>query len=236
MNVIYCKNYDEMSKKAAQMVLGSVVLKPNCVLGLPTGDTPLGMYEKIADADVDFSSVTTFNLDEYVGLDTKHEQSYHYFMNKNLYSKVNLKPENTFVPDGMSSDLINAGKAYDAKIDECGGIDLMVLGIGANGHIGFNEPAESLESGTHPVCLTENTKQANSRFFTDGNVPDKAITMGVGSILKSKKILLLVSGKSKINAVKELLSGKICLKNPSTLLLTHRDVTVLIDEESVKLR
>lgn len=234
MRIVYCKNYEDLSKKAAQIVLSQVILKPNCVLGLPTGDTPLGMYENIAKENIDFSGVTTFNLDEYVGLKPTHDQSYHYFMNKNLYSKVNLKPENTFVPDGFCEDLEKAGEIYDNKIAAHGGIDLMVLGIGANGHIGFNEPAPALASGTHVVNLTQNTKEANSRFFVGESVPDKAITMGVGTILKSRKVLLLAAGTSKKDAVMQLLEGNVRTDNPSTLLLTHIDSTILIDETILK--
>lgn len=230
MRVIYCENYEDMSKKAAAMVVGQVALKPDCVLGLPTGDTPLGMYENIAAAGADFKDVTTFNLDEYVGLEPTHEQSYHYFMNKNLYSKVNLKPDSTFVPDGFCDDLAKAGEMYDNKIAAYGGIDLMVLGIGANGHIGFNEPADKLEAGTHVVELTENTKEANSRFFIGEKVPDKAITMGVGTILKSRKVLLLAAGKAKKDAVMQILEGNVRTDNPATLLLTHMDATILVDK------
>lgn len=229
------KTYEEMSAYAAQMVCDLVSSKPNAVLGLPTGGTPVGMYENIRkmyrEGKMDFEKVTTFNLDEYLGLTHDHPQSYYYFMNQNLYSGVNLKPENINIPSGTASDFEAECKSYDAKIDAKGGIDLMILGIGPNGHIGFNEPAEVLSGPTHTVDLTRETIEANARFFDSiDDVPTKAITMGVGSILKAKKILMLVSGASKQKVAKELFSGDVTTNNPSTLLQLHRDVVVLMDE------
>lgn len=235
MNVIKCKDYEEFSKKAADILAELITRKPGCVLGLPTGSTGVGMYASLAQRNLDFSSVTTFNLDEYYGLEKTHEQSYWYFMNKNLYSKVNLKPENTNIPSGVGENIEDAAHAYDEKIAEKGGIDIMVLGIGNNGHIGFNEPSEAMDARTHVVTLTDKTIEANSRFFErKEDVPTKAVTMGLGSIMKAKQILMLISGKNKEQVTQELLDNFITTKNPSTMLLMHPNVTVLIDESSVK--
>lgn len=228
------ETYEEMSAYAAQMVCDLVNSKPDAVLGLPTGGTPVGMYENIRAAyqagKVDFEKVTTFNLDEYLGLDHDHPQSYYYFMNQNLYSGVNLKAENINIPSGTAEDFDAECKNYDAKIEEKGGIDLMILGIGPNGHIGFNEPAEVLSGPTHTVDLTRETIEANARFFDSiDDVPTKAITMGVGSILKAKKILMLASGASKQKVIAELFSGDVTTNNPSTLLQLHNNVVVLLD-------
>lgn len=236
MRVIKCKDYAEFSRKAAEIVAAQIRLKHNAVIGLPTGSTGIGMYDNLAAMDLDFSEVTTFNLDEYLGLDPANDQSYYYFMNKNLYSRVNLKPENTNIPKGIGDDVPGMALAYDAKIASMGGIDTMVLGIGNNGHIGFNEPNEKLDSRTHIVDLTPETIQANSRFFASAaDVPTQAVTMGMGSILKAKHILMLASGKNKEKAVREMLGNDVMTSNPSTLLQTHPNVTVLIDCESVKL-
>lgn len=236
MNVIKCKTYDEFSKKAAEILAKQIKAKPDCVLGLPTGSTGIGMYAELAKMNLDFSRVTTFNLDEYYGLPKTHPQSYWYFMNENLYSKVNLKPENTNIPPGIAENIEEAAHAYDEKIAKKGGIDIMVLGIGPNGHIGFNEPAEEIDARTHVVALTETTINANSRFFEKReDVPTKAITMGLGSIMKAKKILMLISGKNKEKAARELLGNFVTTKNPSTMLLMHCDVTVLIDESTVNI-
>lgn len=194
------------------------------------------MYEELVKKKLDFSHITTFNLDEYYGLEKTHEQSYWYFMNKNLYSKVNLKPENTNIPSGIAENIDDIAHAYDEKIDENGGIDIMVLGIGNNGHIGFNEPGEVLDARTHVVTLTDATIDANARFFDKReDVPTKAVTMGLGSIMKAKKILMLISGNNKENVTREFLGNLITTKNPSTMLSMHSDVTVLINEEAVKL-
>ena len=234
MQTISCKDYRQLSQKAAELVKKQIEGNPETVLGLPTGSTPLGMYEQLAQSGLDFSRVTTFNLDEYVGLDKENPQSYYYYMNTNLYSKVNLKPENCNIPNGSGSDLEKSAERYDEKIKACGGIDLMVLGIGNNGHIGFNEPDDDLETGTHIVTLTEETRQANSRFFSSmDEVPKQAVTMGVGSIMKAKRILMLASGEDKKNVVSQLMEGKVTTENPATLLLLHPRVTVLCDWEEV---
>ena len=227
--------YDQLGAYAAQFVAQQVKKNPHTVLGLPTGGTPLSMYSHIAalyrEGKVDFSDVVTFNLDEYLGLGPEHEQSYYYFMNQNLYSKVNLKKENIHIPSGVAPDMEQECRDYDEKIKAAGGIDLMVLGIGPNGHIGFNEPDGELQAATHLVDLTQETIQANARFFSDiSQVPVKAITMGVGTILNAKRILMLISGENKQKIARELFEGNITTQNPSSLLRVHPDVTVLLDK------
>lgn len=232
MKKITFNDYYEMSRAAAGIVIQAVKKKPWIKLGLPTGSTPIGMYDALTWAysagEVDFSRVKTFNLDEYVGLGPSHEQSYRFFMNKYLFSRVNITPENAYVPDGTAPDLDAAAAAYDAVIEKAGGIDLFVLGIGQNGHIGFNEPAAVMPAGSHVVTLTQNTIEANSRLFKDiSEVPKQAVTQGMATILRAKKILLLASGESKRDALKKMESGDITLDCPATLLALHRDVTVL---------
>lgn len=234
MRTIICNTYEEASQAAANIVASQITLKPDCVLGFPTGSTPVGMYDALSNMDLDFSKVTTFNLDEYLNLPKDNDQSYWYFMNKNLYSRVNLKPENTNIPDGMAEDVEASCKAYDEKIEALGGLDLMVLGIGPNGHIGFNEPDSALEAATHVVTLTKETIDANSRFFESrDDVPKKAVTMGVGSIMKAKRILMIITGSAKKEVAKALLSSKVTTENPATLLLLHPDVTVVFDKEAL---
>lgn len=237
MVINYCVNYDEMSAQAAEIVAAEIKKKPDFVLGLPTGSTPLGMYSKLIEknkaGEISFSGVTTFNLDEYYPIKRDNSQSYYRFMFDNFFGLIDIKPENINIPDGEAADpLLECGK-YDLKINHAGGIDLMVLGIGPNGHIGFNEPGDFLIPQTHAAILSGETKEANKRFFNSvGEVPSKALTMGMGSIIaKSKKILLLVSGKSKTEAFEEFLDGKITAKNPSTFLYLHNSVTVISDIE-----
>jgi glucosamine-6-phosphate deaminase len=232
----YCGSYDELSKKAAQIVVEELAKKPDAVLGLPTGSTPIGMYKELTELNksgkVDFSKVKTFNLDEYLPIKRDNEQSYYKFMFDKFFSFINIKPENVNIPNGEAAEPDSECLEYDRKIDAAGGIDLMILGIGANGHIGFNEPAAALTPGTHVAALTEDTINANSRFFTSADeVPKKSLTMGVGSIIaKSRKILLLVSGESKTQIFKQFLyENKITTDNPATLLYLHNDVTILSD-------
>ena len=239
MKKIVFDNYEELSIAAAEFVVAEINKKPKFNLGLPTGDTPVGMYKILSEMNkagiVDFSDVTTFNLDEYLGLKRSDVQSYWYFMNKNLYSNVNLKPENTNIPNGMAEDMEAETKAYDKKIEDMGGLDLMILGIGPNGHIGFNEPGTYLISHTHIVPLTQSTIDANARFFDSSDaVPKMAITMGVGNIMKAKKILMLISGANKKAVANALNEGIVTPENPATMLLMHPDVTVLIDKDAVQ--
>lgn len=240
MRLHIVKDYDQMSYKAASIVASQVVLKPDTVLGLATGSTPLGMYQKLVElfqeGMVDFQEVITFNLDEYLGLGSDHSQSYHYYMFENFFRHVNIPKNRIHILDGKSSDVLEAGREYDNQIAQAGGIDLQVLGIGSNGHIGFNEPDHILRTETHVVHLTDETIEANSRFFTAiDEVPKEAISMGMGSIMQAKKILLLASGESKAKAIARMISGEITTEVPASLLQLHPDVTIIVDEEAASL-
>lgn len=238
MKIIVEKNYDALSKKAAEIIKGEIDKKPDIILGLATGSTPVGTYKELIrmhkEENLDFSETITFNLDEYVGLSPEHINSYHVYMKENFFKHINIKEENTYIPDGEAEDVDEYCKAYDEKIEKLGGIDLQILGIGENGHIAFNEPEEKLTIGTHVTELTESTIKANSRFFDSiEEVPKTAITMGLGSIMKAKKIILLASGKNKASVIKELLKEEyITTSIPATMLLLHPNVTVILDEEA----
>ncbi|WP_027340760.1 glucosamine-6-phosphate deaminase [Halonatronum saccharophilum] len=240
MRIHILKDYEEVSTKAASVVSSQIILKPNSVLGLATGSTPLGMYQKLVemynDQMVGFSEVITFNLDEYLGLNPEHPQSYNYYMYNNLFNKVNLSEDRINIPSGDIDKLEEFCKEYDQKIDRAGGIDLQVLGIGTNGHIGFNEPDHILKTGTHVVELAQETIEANSRFFDSlDEVPRRAISMGMSSIMRAKKILLLASGENKAEAIKRTISGEITTEVPASLLQLHPDVTVVVDKKAAKL-
>ena len=240
MKVIVTKNYDEMSVKAGELMADIIKNKPTCVLGLATGSTPVGMYkvlvEKYNAGEIDFSKVSSVNLDEYYPITPDNDQSYRYFMNENLFDKVNIDKTKTAVPDGTAEDVEAFCKAYEAHIDELGGVDVQVLGIGRNGHIGFNEPDDELFRYTHLTALTPDTIEANSRFFaSEDEVPKHALTMGVKSVFKARKVLLLASGKNKAEAVKAMIEGKISTSCPATLLCLHNDVTVICDEDAYSL-
>ena len=240
MKFITVKTYEELSKKAADIIAAQIILKPDCVLGLATGSTPVGTYkvltEKNRNNELDFSKVTSVNLDEYEGLSGDHDQSYRYFMNHNLFDHVNIDKAKTFVPNGCASDLTEEGKRYDELIKSLGGIDLQLLGIGVDGHIGFNEPDAELERFTHLVELTPDTIEANSRFFaSEAEVPKHALTMGIHSVFKARKILLLASGKGKASAIRALVKSNITTACPATLLCLHPDVTVICDEDAYSL-
>jgi glucosamine-6-phosphate deaminase len=235
MQLILCKDYRELSHRAAEIIISLVKEKPNCILGLATGSTPIGTYDLISDAHLtdglDMSQVTTFNLDEYYPIEPSEPQSYHYFMQKHLFSRVNVPADYIHIPDGTTSDPEQLGKAYDNAILEAGGIDLQLLGIGRNGHIGFNEPAETLIGGTHLTDLTRDTIHANARFFASASeVPTKAISMGMASIMGARHILLLISGQDKRAALHQLLDDSITTSCPATLLKLHPNVTVICDE------
>lgn len=237
MRVIVCENYDEMSKEGAKLFASQMILKPNSILGLATGSTPIGLYKNLIEmnkaGEIDFSDITSFNLDEYYSLSPENDQSYRYFMNENLFNHVNIDKARTSVPNGLSENPEEEGANYDAMIEKAGGVDIQLLGIGQNGHIGFNEPDENLITGTHLTDLTENTIQANSRFFNSiDEVPTKAITMGMASIMKAKKIVLLASGASKKAVVQELLNDHITTNVPATLLKLHPDVVLICDKEA----
>ncbi|WP_373897148.1 glucosamine-6-phosphate deaminase [Haloimpatiens sp. FM7315] len=239
MNIIVVKDYKEMSRKAAKIMASQVILKPDSILGLATGSTPIGMYEELIrmykNGDLDFSSVKTFNLDEYYGLNKENEQSYYNFMMKNLFKHVNVKKENINIPDGMAMDTEKECLKYEKKIEASGGIDMQVLGIGANGHIGFNEPYESFEPITHLVKLDEKTIKDNSRFFNSvDEVPKTALSMGIKTIMMSKKIILLASGESKKEAIIKTIKGKISPEVPASILQLHKDVTFILDEKAAE--
>lgn len=236
MKYIETNTYSELSEKGADLIAAQILLKPDCVLGLATGSSPIGIYkeliEKYRAGKLDFSSVTTVNLDEYSGLDTKHPQSYRYFMDNNLFDHINIDKSRTFVPDGTAEDIDGECAAYDARIKNLGGIDLQLLGIGENGHIGFNEPDEVFIKEVHKVQLKSSTIAANSRFFNDiSEVPTSAITMGMGAIMAAKKILLIASGDKKRDIVKRAIEGPITPKVPASLLQLHPDVTVIFGKE-----
>lgn len=235
MRVIVCKDYEEMSKKGAQIIASQITMKPDSILGLATGSTPVGVYkgliEMYKNGEIDFSKVTSFNLDEYYPIDKDNDQSYHYFMKTNLFDHVNIKE--SYIPDGSAADPEEACKKYDELVEDYGWVDLQILGIGQNGHIAFNEPDENLIAGTHVTGLTESTIEANSRFFASRDeVPTKALTMGMATILKAKTIILLANGKNKHEAVSALLDDKITTSNPSTFLKLHKDVILILDEDA----
>ena len=240
MRLIVTKNYEEMSKVAAKEMAEDIKRNPEIVLGLATGGTPVGMCKELIrmynEGELDFSKVTSINLDEYVGLSGDHDQSYRYFMNTNLFDHINIDKNNTFVPNGLAENVEEECMAYDSRIQDMGGIDLQLLGLGANGHIGFNEPGEALSVGTHLTDLKESTIEANARFFDSiDDVPRKAITMGLGGIMKAKKIMVIASGEGKAEVVKAMMSGKITTEIPATMLQMHRDVILIVDEDAAKL-
>ena len=238
MNVIVCKNYEEVSAKAAEIMVDVMKAKPACVLGLATGSTPVGMYQKLIEknraGEIDFSAVTTVNLDEYYPISPDNDQSYRYFMNHQLFDHVNIDKAKTFVPDGMADDPDAACRAYEDIVASVGQVDIQVLGIGQNGHIGFNEPEDALFVPTHVTDLTESTIKANARFFaSEADVPTKALTMGIGTILKAKKIIILANGASKKDAVAAMLTGRLSCNCPASMLNLHPDVTLICDEAAI---
>lgn len=235
MKIIKVKDYEEMSKKAAFIVASQVSINDNSVLGLATGSTPLGTYKEIINMYnedlIDFSNITTFNLDEYYGLSGEDNQSYRYYMNENLFNHINIDKENTFIPNGKAKDPQLESGRYDELVEQSGDIDLQILGIGSNAHIGFNEPCDIFASGTHLVDLNDETIKANSRFFDSiEEVPKKAISMGMKNIMRAKKIILLACGKDKADAIKNTIEGGITPLVPASILQLHPDVTFIIDE------
>lgn len=238
MKFIVADNYAQMSRHAANLISAQVIMKPDCVLGLATGSTPVGTYEQLVKwyqkGDLDFSHVTTVNLDEYKGLAPDNDQSYRYFMDTNLFHSINVRPESTHVPDGLEPDSDKACADYDQIIADCGGIDLQLLGLGLNGHIGFNEPCATFPKGTHCVDLTESTIQANSRFFASMDlVPKQAYTMGIQTIMQAKKIVVVVNGAAKADIVKEAFFGPITPNVPASVLQLHSDVTIVGDRDAL---
>jgi glucosamine-6-phosphate deaminase len=237
MDLQVAKNKEEVSQLASDWIQQVITEKPSAVLGLATGSTPIGTYQELIRryqaGKLDFSNVKTFNLDEYYGLKSDHPQSYHSFMKEKLFNHINIQEQNIYIPSGTPKDVVEYCRSYEQKIDEVGGIDLQILGIGQNGHIGFNEPANELQPDTHLVRLASETIEANARFFErEEDVPRFAITMGIQTILKAKNLLLLVTGKGKAEIVQKLFDSGITTDIPASLLKLHPNVTVLVDQEA----
>lgn len=240
MKIIKTKNYEDMSRKAANIISAQVILNPESVLGLATGSTPIGTYKNLIEwykkGDLDFSNIHTVNLDEYKGLTKDNDQSYYYFMNENLFKHINIDTANTNIPDGTEEDAQKECKRYSDVIKSMGAIDLQLLGLGNNGHIGFNEPCDHFEQLTHCVTLTQSTIDANARFFEKiEDVPRYAYTMGIGQIMSAKKILVVVNGKGKAEILKKVVEGPVTPSVPASILQFHPDVTIVADEEATAL-
>ena len=238
MKIIRTKDYEEMSRKAANLISAQILLKPDCVLGLATGSTPIGIYDQLVEwykkGDLDFSTVKTVNLDEYKGLTRDNEQSYYYFMHHHLFDRVNIDEENTHVPNGKVENGDEECLRYEALIKSMGGVDLQLLGLGRNGHIGFNEPAADFPKITHCVDFTESTIEANKRFFASADeVPRQAYTMGIGTIMKADKILVVANGEDKADAVAAMVQGKINPEVPASILQLHNNVILVADEAAL---
>jgi len=237
MRIIIVNNKEEMGKKAASLISSQIILKPDSVLGLATGGTPLGMYKELINLfnkkEIDFKLVKTFNLDEYYGIGKDNDQSYYYYMINNLFKFIDIPEKNINIPDGSAKDILEECSRYEKSIKQAGGIDIQVLGIGTNGHIGFNEPDVNFEAQTHLVKLEESTIQANSIYFkTKEEVPTTAVSMGIKTIMNSRKIVLLANGISKADAVYGLINGKINPNLPASILQLHPDVTLILDKDA----
>lgn len=240
MKIIKAENYEKLSEKAAAVLAAQVISKPDSVLGLATGSTPVGAYGYLkkwySQGILDFSEIKSVNLDEYKGLGPEDEQGYYYFMNQNLFKDINIKAENTFIPNGLEEDSSKVCAEYENTIKEAGGIDLQLLGLGHNGHIGFNEPADDFKASCHCVSLAESTIEANQRFFEKAeDVPRKAYTMGIGTIMKARKILMLVSGKEKAEILNQVVNGPVVPGVPASVLKLHPDVTIVADEDALSM-
>ena len=238
MRIYKAKDYEDMSRKAANIISAQVILKPDCVLGLATGSTPIGLYKQLVEwfekGDLDFSEVQTVNLDEYKGLNRENDQSYYYFMHDNLFNHINIPEENTHLPNGMEMDSEKECARYTKLIQSMGGVDLQLLGIGHNGHIGFNEPSESFDKDVHCVNLTQSTIEANKRFFASADdVPKQAYTMGIKTIMQAKKILIVATGEGKADIVRDAFCGPIKPQVPASVLQLHDDVTLVADEAAL---
>lgn len=238
MRIYKAKDYEEMSRKAAGIVSAQIIMKPDCVLGLATGSTPVGLYKQLIEwyrnGDLDFSGVRTVNLDEYKGISRENDQSYYYFMHQNLFDHVNIPAENTHLPDGMEPDSEKECRRYEELIQSMGSVDLQLLGIGHNGHIGFNEPADAFDKLVHCVNLTQSTIEANKRFFASAKeVPRQAYTMGIQTIMHSKKILIIANGEGKADIVRDAFFGPITPMVPASVLQLHNDVTLVADEAAL---
>lgn len=240
MKIIFTKDYDQMSKMAARYIAGLIRLHPESTLGLATGSSPIGTYKELVkqyeDENLDFSRVTSFNLDEYVGIDENHPQSYKAFMNQHLFNLVNIDKDKVFVPNGSAEDLEKECARYEKAIEDFGGIDLQILGIGRNGHIGFNEPNFKFEARTHVVNLEEQTIEDNSRFFENReDVPTQAISVGMKTILQARRVIVIASGIEKAEAVRQMVSGEIIPGLPASILQLHPDTTLIVDEAASSL-
>ena len=240
MKIYKAKDYKDMSRKAANIISAQVIMKPNCVLGLATGSSPVGTYKQLIEwykkGDLDFSQVTSVNLDEYKGLSPENDQSYRYFMNTNLFDHVNIDKTRTFVPNGLEADSDKACSEYNEIIRKQGGVDLQLLGLGHNGHIGFNEPNSIFDKETHCVDLTEMTIEANKRFFaSEDEVPRRAYSMGIHTIMTAKKVLVVASGEDKAWAIRESCFGPVTPKVPGSILQLHNDAIVIADEAALSL-
>ncbi|MBD8916623.1 MAG: glucosamine-6-phosphate deaminase [Pseudobutyrivibrio sp.] len=238
MRIYKAKDYEDMSRKAANIISAQVIMKPDCVLGLATGSTPIGLYKQLVEwfekGDLDFSKVQTVNLDEYKGLNRENDQSYYYFMHDNLFDHINIPEENTHLPNGMEMDSEKECARYTKLIQSMGGVDLQLLGIGHNGHIGFNEPSESFDKEVHCVNLTQSTIEANKRFFASADdVPKQAYTMGIKTIMQAKKILIVANGEGKADIVRDAFFGSITPQVPASVLQLHNDVTLVADEAAL---
>lgn len=238
MKIIRTKDYQDMSRKAANIITAQVIQKDDSVLGLATGSTMLGLYEELIrryrEGDLDFSDVKTVNLDEYLGLHPSNSQSYRYYMNENLFSHINIPIENTHLPSGMADDTDEECGAYDVLIESLGGIDLQLLGLGLDGHIGFNEPGDAFIKESHCILLDASTIKANARFFEhEDDVPRHALTMGMGAIMKAKTVLLCVNGRAKASILKKVLYGPITPRVPGSILQLHPNLIVVADEEAL---
>jgi len=238
MRIYKALDYQDMSRKAANIISAQIILKPDCVLGLATGSTPIGIYRQLIDwykkGDLSFQEVKTVNLDEYKGLSSDNCQSYRYFMNNNLFDHININKQNTFLPDGTNEDSEVECNRFNGIIEQLGNIDLQLLGLGHNGHIGFNEPSDSFETGTHCVALSESTLIANSRLFEDGGeMPSHAYTMGIRTIMLAKKILMVVSGIDKAEILMKALTGPVTPLVPASILQLHQDFTIIADEDAI---
>ena len=240
IRIYKAKDYNDLSRKAANIISAQIIMKPNCVLGLATGSSPIGTYRQLVDwfkkGDLDFREVHTVNLDEYKGLGGDNKESYRFFMNSNLFDQVNIDKQNTNVPNGLAVDAEAECDRYNKLIRQLGGIDLQLLGIGHNGHIGFNEPEEAFEKETHLVTLTESTIEANARLFDkQEEVPKYAFTMGIKSIMQSKKILIIASGEDKAQIMRDAFFGPVTPKIPASILQIHNDLTIVADEAALSL-
>ena len=238
MRIYKAKDYEEMSRKAAGIVSAQIIMKPDCVLGLATGSTPVGLYKQLIEwyrnGDLDFSGVRTVNLDEYKGISRENDQSYYYFMHQNLFDHVNIPAGNTHLPDGMEPDSEKECRRYEELIQSMGSVDLQLLGIGHNGHIGFNEPADAFDKLVHCVNLTQSTIEANKRFFASAEeVPRQAYTMGIQTIMRSKRILIIANGEGKADIVRDAFFGPITPMVPASVLQLHNDVTLVADEAAL---